>query len=238
MKYRLALGTLFRAGLVCAALGCAVLLSAVPALAQDSPAAAMMRLLKSGRVPAERLPTLLELVGSRGNAEDLGYIYQQCLAEDGFPAEVRRKALAVLAEAAENRSVVPAEGLEQLEQLIAPAADRKLDVPSRLAAIRLAGIWKVDALSKSLSDLARHQNTALRHATIQPLVQIGSDSARAALTQLTAADQPLAVRYRGAAALATLDPRSAAPLAAELLTQAPEDADPAPLVDAFLNHQG
>ena len=56
---------------------------AEPLAAQSSPAAAMMRLLRSKRVPEDRIPTLLELVGSRGNGEDLAFIYEQCLADDG-----------------------------------------------------------------------------------------------------------------------------------------------------------
>lgn len=209
-----------------------------PLAAQSSPAAAMMRLLKSGRVPEDRIPTLLELVGSRGTSEDLAYIYQQCLADDGYQGDVRLKALDVLANAAENRQVKPEADLAGLSALIAPAAGKPTDARTQLAAIRLAGVWKVDALSDSLSSLADSDNRAVRQAAIDALVAINSEASRSALEKLTAANQRLAVRYRGAAALATLDPKATAKLAAELLAAGTAEVDPAPLIDAFLNHQG
>ncbi len=210
----------------------------VPAVAQTSPAAAMMRLLKSGRVPEDRLPTLLELVGSRGDADDLAYIYEQSISPAGFQGTVRLKALDVLAAAAENRHLKPQQDFAQLAQLIVPGAGVEVDAKTRKAAIHLAGVWKVDALSGSLSDLAGGSHAVLRQAAVDALVAIGSESSRKALEKLTSAEQPLAVRYRGAAALAVLNPNQAAPLAAELLAQPPAGVDPAPLIDAFLNHQG
>ncbi len=212
--------------------------AAVECPAQDSPAAAMMRLLKSGRVPEDRIPTLLELVGSRGNAADLDFIYQQCVSPEGYRGAVRLKALDVLAAAAENRNVQPDENLEQLRKLILPEMDSPVDAKTRLAAIYLAGVWKVDALSDSLSELASGDDPRLQQASVNALVAIGSQASRQALVKMTAASQPLPVRYRGTAALAMLDPRGAGPLAAELLSQEPKDVDPASLIDAFLNHQG
>ncbi len=208
------------------------------ATAQDSPAAAMMRLLKSGRVPEDRIPTLLDLVGSRGTGEDLEFIFEQCLADGGYKGSVRLKALDMLANAAVNRQVKPAADLSKLAALIVPANGKPLDARTQLAAIRLAGVWKVDALSDSLSSLADSDNAAVRQAAIDALVEINSEASRQALEKLTAADQPLAVRYRGAAALATLDPKQSANLAAELLAAGTADVDPAPLIDAFLNHRG
>src|SRR5690606_15008138 len=96
------------------------------ATAQDSPAAAMMRLLKSGRVPEDRIPTLLDLVGSRGTGEDLEFIFEQCLADGGYKGSVRLKALDMLANAAVNRQVKPAADLSKLAALIVPANGKPL----------------------------------------------------------------------------------------------------------------
>lgn len=209
-----------------------------PLAAQSSPAAAMMRLLRSKRVPEDRIPTLLELVGSRGNGEDLAFIYEQCLADDGYRGDVRLKALDVLAAAAENRQVKPEADLAKLAVLIAPESKEAVDSRTQLAAIRLAGVWKADALSDRLSSLANSENRAVRQAAIDALVAINSEASRSALEKLTAADQPLGTRYLGGAALATLDPKASAGLAADLLAAGTAEVDPAPLIDAFLNHQG
>src|SRR3954453_7281518 len=62
----------------------------------DSP---LVKLLRSGRVPEARQGTIIEMIGKRGNAADLEYIYQQALT-GSVPPPIRVKALDALAEAA------------------------------------------------------------------------------------------------------------------------------------------
>ncbi|MBL9122555.1 MAG: hypothetical protein JNG90_02910, partial [Planctomycetaceae bacterium] len=51
--------------------------------AQD--AAPLVRMLKSGRLPPERIGNVLNLVFQRGNAEDLGYLFARAADPAGFP---------------------------------------------------------------------------------------------------------------------------------------------------------
>ena len=70
-----------------------------------SPAAGMIKLLDGGRVPAERVGAIVEMVGKRGNADDLAYLFKQALESELWTPEVRLLALTSLAEAASGRSV-------------------------------------------------------------------------------------------------------------------------------------
>src|SRR5689334_20777044 len=49
---------------------------------QPSTESPMVKLLKSKRVPEDRQGTIVDLIGRRGTADDLAYIYQQTLAPD------------------------------------------------------------------------------------------------------------------------------------------------------------
>ncbi len=73
-----------------------VLIATAPAPADDSP---LVKLLKSGRVPEERLPAMLDKIGKRGSAADLGYLFDRAVDPKGFPPAARLKALEALAEA-------------------------------------------------------------------------------------------------------------------------------------------
>src|SRR5437764_15079386 len=82
--------------------------------ASDSP---LVKLLKSGRVPESRQGTIVEMIGKRGTASDLDYIYQRALA-GGFPPPIRLKALDALAEAAMTRDMKPARDRDKLIGLL------------------------------------------------------------------------------------------------------------------------
>ena len=60
---------------------------AVAATAQES---AMVRLLRSGKVPTDRQGTLIELIGKQGSPADLGFLLEQAADPDGFAPENRR----------------------------------------------------------------------------------------------------------------------------------------------------
>ena len=65
----------------------AALIITGPGLAAGpSGAGAVMNLLKSGKVPPERLGPVLEIVCTRGNAQELAFVYERVLQPDAFPA--------------------------------------------------------------------------------------------------------------------------------------------------------
>ena len=213
-----------------------------PLLAEQkaSPAAPLIRLLKSGRVPHERMGSLIELVGQRGNAEDLAYLFQEAITSDKFSSELRLKTLQALTEAANNRKILPGGDLSGLGKFIVPATSTPQDVTLQLAAIRLAGACRAKPLAESLAKVALDEKSALnaRQAALDSLVGVDTKVARHTIDQLTPPHQPHSVRSLGVGALAGLDVDAAATAAAEVLAASDVNQDPALLIDAFLEIKG
>src|SRR5262245_35395426 len=86
---------------------------------EPSPAAPLMKLLQSGRLPAERVGTVVEMVCQKGNGEDLAYIFAQVQKPDAYKPAVRLKALELLTDAAVVRKVKPKGDLAALKLLLA-----------------------------------------------------------------------------------------------------------------------
>src|SRR5262245_2757338 len=103
-----------------------------------APDSALVRLLRGGRVPEARQGTIVEMIGQRGTAEDLGYLYHRALT-GGFPPAVAVKALDALAEAALTRGLKPARDRERLIALL-PADSPRSDLGSARAVVRLVGL--------------------------------------------------------------------------------------------------
>ncbi len=209
--------------------------------AADPPSTAgpLMGLLRSGRVPPERLGTIVELVCRRGNEHDLGFVFSKCVEEGGWTGELRQNALQHLAEAASTRKVKPAGDLSRLSTLVHPEKPGQ-ETSQQLLAVDLAGLWQVAGMTDTLKSLALSDKTPrkLRTASLSALVEIGNDAAQQAIEQLTASDRSQEVRYQAAAGLVSLDMDKAAETAVTILSEGSADDDPAPMVDAFLDHQG
>ena len=115
---------------------------------------------RSGRVPEARLPTILDLIGKRGTAADLGYLFDvpstRTVPRRG-PAQGARRAGRGRADAQ-----APPRGRPR------PARRHRRgegsDPAGCLAAIRLAGLWKVETLGKPLGDLAGAADTPGRRS--------------------------------------------------------------------------
>ena len=218
---------------------CAFLVAAAPAddPAPDSP---LVKLLKSGRVPQDRQGTIVDMIGKRGTAGDLEFIFKQVISPDGFPAPIKKKALEALAEAAANRNLRPARDVDKLTALIQLARSRSDGVLER-AAVRLAGVWKLEAAAEALKGLAVSSSAdlALRGEVLDALAAIGGRAGRSQIEALAAPAQPIGARIPAVASLAKLDALAAAERAAEILASAPNpERDLTPLLAAFLTRQG
>lgn len=197
----------------------------------------LVRLLKSGRAPEERQRTIIDMIGKRGGAVDLTYLFDRAAGHDGFSPAMRRKALDALAQAAMARQVKPEGPLDRLGPLITAQGT---PAETRLAAIRLAGLWKVEALRDALRAIAEAPDagTAQRAAALEALVAIGGTESRSSIAALLGADRPFPIRVLAAAALAKLEPGASAERAVAVLRDARPGEDLAPLLSAFLHHQG
>ncbi len=116
---------------------------------EESAVGPVMKLFQSGRLPLERQGTVVEMICSRGNANDLRVIFDRVVAPDGLPPELRRKALDWLAIAAATRKVSPAGELDAINELIIAS-----DSPMQLSAIRAAAAWKLKSASAALQSIA------------------------------------------------------------------------------------
>ena len=203
---------------------------------EEAPSAvgAVMRLLKSGRVPEQRLSAILELVCERGNEHDLEYAWRSAVDAEMWSDEVRNQVLLGLVDAGRNRKVFPATGHDEL----LPLLDHK-DEAWRLPAIELAAIWKVVDASESLSRIAKSQQTGRRERrlVLRSLVTVDRETAGTVIDELLSNENPFAVRVEGIISLAQLDVDAAAASTAELLLAATEDDELADLVQVFLNRK-
>lgn len=225
--------------LVCLIAVVGLSLPATSAVGQDSAVAPLMKLLQSGRLPAERQGTVVEMIVKRGNENDLRVIFEQLQKPDAYSPALRKQVLDWLADAAITRKVMPAGDLSSLGKLITDEAAQK-DPALLSSTIRLASIWKVQSISGELQELASSDQASeqLQQAAIEGLVNIGDATSIATLDKLAAGAKTVRVRVLALAGLVKLDIDKAARHAANVLSAVTPQDDPAPLVDAFLNRQG
>jgi putative heme-binding domain-containing protein len=210
--------------------------------ADDSPApdSPLVKLLKSGRVPEARQGAIVDMIGKRGTAGDVEFLFHRATSPDGFSTPLKLKALKALAEAAANRNLRPANDVDKLAALIRPVSSRS-DMGLEKAAIRLAGLWKLETAADALKALAVSPaaDESLRGEALDALAAIGGKMGRSQIEALTAPAQPPGTRILAVASLAKLDVDAAAARAAEILaTAASAGRDLTPLLAAFLNRQG
>jgi putative heme-binding domain-containing protein len=188
------------------------------------------------KLPRERQGGLVKLICQQGGTKELDRLFEQCLTADTFSADVRLQALDGLAEAALLRKVQPTKkGLTRVRNLL-----KEKDPALQAAALRLAGVWKVEAARKDLENVALKQGSpdALVEAALDGLARLGGKGSMTVLEKLLTPDRPLHRRYLAAAALARLDAVAAAPRAAEVLSKGTEEDDPSSLLTAFLDLKG
>jgi putative heme-binding domain-containing protein len=187
--------------------------------AVKSPLAAerLIEQVKAGWQSLETRENALQLVVSGGTADDLRKVFAAAYDARMFP-----KVLAGLARAARDRGIRPAGDLGKLKGLLAsPEAD------VRDEALRLAGLWKLEALRPDLEFEAAHG----RRAAVDGLVALGGEST-AFLKRLAGSDDASA-RAMGVAGLAALDLPAAAGFAGGAL-----EGDPTEVFAAFLSRKG
>ena len=206
-------------------------LSPQPAAASTPSAAAMARLLESGRVPADRTADVLALITARGDGEDLAGVLK--LMSD-LPPSSQAAVLTALADAARTRKVTPSGDLSAFTRYIESDS-----AEVRRAAVPLAALWKIESAAPGLKQVVSDSESpqAIRDAALDALMTLDQDAAADAVAAMTADDQPMPTRLRGVARLASLDTQAAADIAAEMLPAIDASGDPLPLVEPFLGQQ-
>ncbi len=205
----------------------------------ESAVGPLMKLFQGGRLPAERQGTVVEMICSRGNANDLKVVFDKIVQPDGFTPELRLKAMQWMTDAAVTRKVKPAGELVALEKLV--AGDAAAANPAlQQASIKLASTWKDAAILPALQSLATDSKTKseLRRVAIEGLVAIGSTESKSTLLKLVGKELPLPVRMQAAAGLSGMDLAAAAQAGAQVLADATAKDNPDEMIAAFLDRKG
>jgi putative heme-binding domain-containing protein len=200
--------------------------------AQEPPSAVgpLLKLYRSGKLPPERQPAVVEMICARGNEHDLRVVLDKLIEPAAMTAESRQKAIAGLTDAAATRKIKPAGDLSGLAKLL----DEK-DPNVRLGAVQLVAACHVPQATPSLRQLALDENSdqELRRAAINGLVTFGGDSSRETLTELAQKSASMKIRLQAAAGLVGFDVKLAASQSANLLRGATPQDDFIPLLDSF-----
>lgn len=215
-------------------------LVAASAHADEPPSAVgpLMKLFQSGRLPAERQGTVVEMICNRGNEHDLKVIFDKIIEPEGFAPDLRIKAMQWMTDAASTRKVKPAGNLAELEKLVVGKAASE-NPALQQSAIKLASTWKDAAIAPALQSLALNAETRpeLRRVAIDGLVSIGDAASKATLTKLVAKGAPLPVRMQAAAGLSGVDLPAACQAAASIMGElTPKDA-PEEMIAALLDRK-
>ncbi|WP_435017237.1 hypothetical protein TA3x_004834 [Tundrisphaera sp. TA3] len=221
-------------------LACVIALSALPnARGQDDapPDSPYVRLLKSGKLPADRLGVAIKGIGQRGGVIDLDYLFRRVVMPDGFPEAIRFQVLDVLADAANQRKLKPAGDLGDVAKLLAEPA--KPGEKTKLAALRLVGAWKVESAAAAVRAIVADPKagTADRSAALDCLASLGGPENQAAIVAATDEADPV-VAGRAVAALARLDAAAASERAAAMIVAAKPGQDLSPVLSAFVDLKG
>lgn len=177
----------------------------------------------------ERQPALIEAICRHGSATELKAVWGLVAEPKQLSADLRRKTLEWLADAAATRQAKPSVATKELAALMK-------DARVRPEAIRLAVAWKATDLAKEIQSMALESATPLdaRVAAIDALASfVDADNIRS-LQALSGPTSPLVIRFRAAAGLAQIDLKEGALAAAKALADAKETDDPSPLIEAFL----
>lgn len=206
---------------------------ALQAINNSDVARPLVALLQEGGVPADLEESVLSSVGSLGGPNELAMVFELAVASDATRASRRTALLNALMQATKQRRQIRPEGkLEKLASFMIEGDDDAL----RTAAVRAAGLWRVEAVRPQLLRLARADGTAatIRQSAIDSLGQIGGPESQEALEALADRSSPLEIRMLAAGALGSIDLSRAGNVAATLLADCDRDANVTGLLRRFL----
>jgi len=195
----------------------------------------LVALVESGRLPAERLGDVVTMLLQRGGPDELGWLFAEFAAPNKLPAGLRGTIASGLVQAAAERGMKPASGLDRLPSLL---DDKQAAVQTM--AIKLAAAWRDAAAVPKLEPLAASARGEPQREAIVALATIGTPEAKAAVTKLAAGEQPEPTRLLAIAALARFDTAAAAARTAEVLAALPAGRTsplPTSVIDAVVDRR-
>jgi putative heme-binding domain-containing protein len=194
----------------------------------------LVALVRAGKLPKEREESVLSLIAALGGPPELGMVFDKVVAREGNSPGRQARLLEALEQAARQRGVRPAGDLVQVSALLDADSETL-----RAVVVRVAALWKLEALRPRIVDYAQAIRTPepVRRAAIEALTLLGGPASREVLEQLCGSDRPLAVRRSAIIALVALDPEGAARQAVPVLVAHKEGDDPTEVFAAFLQRK-
>ena len=198
----------------------------------------LVALLNSPSLPHESRESFLTILANVGRPGDLALLmdsktYQTAGAHD---AKLHARMLPLIANAERQRKVRPNGDLaERLKPLLSHT-----EQALRAEALKLAGLWKLEALRAPMEQAAQASENAeaTRLAALEGVAALGGDRSRDFLVALGRTNPSEKIRIGAAARLAGVDLHVAAREAAEILARSSSEIAPAELLAAFLQRSG
>jgi len=191
---------------------------------------AVLDLLGRGRLSETDRNRAVALLADLGGPGQLRIALDMAL-DAGTPAPQAANLLDALARTADTRRVKPSGSLEGIRTLFASSTPAV-----QLAAVRCAGLWKLESLRPALQALAAGtaSSETLRATALAGLSALGGEASRRQLAELAGRLPTPTARLQALAALVAVDPDAAATLLPSVLAKSPAGSDPAGVVAAFL----
>jgi putative heme-binding domain-containing protein len=204
---------------------------AVRALEPRASGEVLTKVLTGRKVPADGKGPWIEFFGTSGDAKLLGQLFEQLMA-NGFNDSATEKVLKALTDAARTRNVRPEGDLKRVERYL-----KNPQAKIRVAAVRLAGAWKLKALSEPLLEIAsgNESNADLQKAAFESLRETGGSEIEESLQKLTTEEKSAKVRQQAATALAQLNLDNSLTNIVSVLLSAPNETAAGEMWRSLLN---
>lgn len=203
---------------------------------EPTQASAVLGLLvgKQGGVPRDGSGPWIDLIGSAGGPAELRLLFDQLLRNE-LGAAVAPRAFAALGDAARLRSTKPSGDLAALATLLGSS-----DEKARIAALQLAGAWKLGALLPQIVAVTTRASVPAteRSAAFAALRDIGGAGAIAELKKLAGNEASPDLRREAAVTLAGLELPTAMPYVLAVLKATTDEAQSQALWRTLLSIRG
>jgi putative heme-binding domain-containing protein len=193
----------------------------------------VVALIDSGKVPKENLHGLYVLLAQIGGPEELNKVLAYAGRDSGVTAPHRAELAKAVEDAIRTRKIPPPKQVNGLASLLSETG------AARRAAMRIAGLWKVDEHGEALARIAGEEkiSTEDRRAALDGLVALGGPWMQAAFNGLLNPKVPAEYRRDAIIAYAGVKIDDAAKKAAEFLASARPEPELLDLYAAFVSRK-
>ncbi len=205
--------------------------------ASDAPGVVqpLLQLVDQQKISADRLPGVLALAASLGDAKELGFVVDQLmLVSSPLTDDQKALVLQALAEASQLRKLQAAGDPLRIKPFLESG-----NVPLQSAAARAVGVWKSEALRPQLLALLRNDASpaAVLQGAVEGMVALGGEESVKELTQFATHSTNNDTRSLALEGLARLNVKAAATLTAQMLTAPPEGMNVADIVTLLVSQK-